>query len=357
MKRRRKHRVKPLRYYVRHIRRKGTLIVHLLPWITAAGLASGIVVHTFGGDIVDTYNQWKLENQMIRQHDDADDLFEEEEVIQVDNSVTQPAMEAVTEEIEEEQESLMDNIAPSKVYAADVDPEPVIYPEETSSELLDSGYEFLDIDFDSLKEQNEDVIGWIEIPGTKVNYVVVQGDDNEYYLDHNLDGGKSSNGTIFIDSRVDLNLGDDSSSVQNCPIGFYGHHMRSGKMFKTVCYYKQQSYLDSHPFAVYYSPEGVYKLDFFADGYFQGDSDEGLFTNQLYDENQFKDFMSNIISNSKISNPDVNVEYGDKVGYLVTCTYEQDNLRYALWYKASKQYTNEIDKQNDMGNVLALSRN
>ena len=76
----------------------------------------------------------------------------------------------------------------------------------------------------------------------------------------------------------------------------------------------------------------------------------------MYDESQFDSFINNIVSNSKISNPDVNVNYGDKIGYLVTCTYEQDNLRYALWYKASKQYTNEIDRQNDNNNVLALQK-
>jgi len=329
--------------------RMGYIAINLLPCITVLGIGAGVVLHTFGAEIRDSYNQWKLESQMLKGNDDAEDQIEEleEDTISVeynsDLNISSNISEATSTDVEEtEEEPIVE--------------EPVIYPEVTSSELLDSGYEFLDIDFDSLKEQNEDVIGWIEIPGTKVNYVVVQGGDNEYYLHHDINGGNSSNGTIFIDSRVDLNLGDDSSSIQYSPIGFYGHHMRSGKMFKAVCNYKQQSYLDNHPFAVYYSPEGVYKLDFFADQYVPGDSDENLYTNQLYDESQFDSFMDNIISNSKISNPDVQVNYGDKVGYLVTCTYEQDNLRYALWYKASKQYTKEIDRQNEYVNVLELTK-
>ena len=329
----------------------GAIAINLLPYITVIGLGAGFAVYSGGGEILDDINQWKLEHFTNRSSSESDELFEvmdsnTEEVIKVENdlSTTEPI---VVESSNQEEE----------IIEEPVEEEPIIYPEVTSSELLDSGYEFLDIDFDSLKEQCEDVIGWIEIPGTKVNYVVVQGGDNDYYLHHDINGNNSSNGTIFIDSRVDLNLGDDSSSIQYSPIGFYGHHMRSGKMFKTVCNYKQQSYLDSHPFAVYYSPEGVYKLDFFADQYVPGDSDEGLFTNQLYDESQFYPFIDNVINNSKISNPDVQVNYGDKVGYLVTCTYEQDNLRYALWYKASKQYTNEIDRQNDKGNALMLSKN
>ena len=347
MKRRRRRRP-----YLRSRKRKfglGAIAINLLPYITVLGLGAGFAVYSGGGEIIDDINQWKLEHFVNRSSSKADEEFIEthsnsEEVIEVENEyATHPAI-SIEDSYQEE------------IIEEPVEEEPIIYPEVTSSELLDSGYEFLDIDFDSLKEQCEDVIGWIEIPGTKVNYVVVQGGDNDYYLHHDINGNNSSNGTIFIDWRVDLNLGDDSSSIQYSPIGFYGHHMRSGKMFKTVCNYKQQSYLDNHPFAVYYSPEGVYKLDFFADQYVPGDSDEGLFTNQLYDESQFNSFISNIVSNSKISNPDVNVNYGDKIGYLVTCTYEQDNLRYALWYKASKQYTNEIDRQNDNSNVLALQK-
>ncbi len=347
MKRRKVH----SRLYRRRVRKFGTVVINLLPFVTIAGLGAGIVVHSFGDDVLDTYNQWKMEHEIVRTHNDdelagisdgSSNEIDSDTSVDVINDYLEDEIEEVTEE-ETVEEPIVE--------------EPVIYPEVTSSELLDSGYEFLDIDFDSLKEQNADVTGWIEIPGTNVNYVVVQGDDNDYYLHHSVDGRNSSNGTIFIDSRVDLSLGDDSSSVQISPIGFYGHHMKSGKMFKVICNYKKQSYLDAHPFAVYYSPEGVYKLDFFADQYVPGDCDEGLFSNQLFDENEFDSFLTNIVNKSSISNPDVQVSYGDKIGYLVTCTYEQDNLRYAVWYKASKQYTNEIDKQNDMDNAMTLSLN
>jgi sortase B len=340
----------------------GAIFINLLPCITALGIGGAVVCKTFGADILDSYNNWKLEHQFVSGNESTFDLPDmptwddikalfgdkeeniakepEEDIIDLDSSSTACSSDYV-EELPEVEEEIVEE-----------EPEPVITPEYTSSELLDSGYEFLDIDFDGLKEQNEDIVGWIDVPGTTISYPVVQGDDNEYYLHHDLNGNNSANGTIFIDSRVDLGLGDDSSTVQGMPIGFYGHHMRSGKMFQQLMKFKQDGFVESNPYAVYYSPEGVYKLEFFGDQYVAGDSDEGLFTNQLFDEKQFNDFTNNIIDNSSFQT-DVIPEMGDKIGYLVTCTYERDNLRYAVWYRAVKQYTNEIDKP--YVNVLTLS--
>ena len=343
----------------------GVIFINLLPTIAVLGIGGAVVCKTFGADILDSLNEWKLEHQFVGGHettfelpemptwDDIKDFLGMKEE-NVAHEPTQDVMDLNlnpstidVEPIEEQTEEIVEE---------EIEPEPIIYPEYTSSELLDSGYEFLDIDFDGLKEQNEDIVGWIDVPGTTISYPVVQGEDNEFYLHHDLNGNNSANGTIFIDSRVDLGLGDDSSNVQNMPIGFYGHHMRSGKMFQQLMKFKQNGFVDQNPFAVYYSPEGVYKLEFFGDQYVPGDSDERLYTNQLFDESQFVDFTNNILDNSSFRT-DVTPEPGDKIGYLITCTYEQNNLRYAVWYRAVKQYTNEIDIQNDVEDNKSLTLN
>ncbi|MFQ8840004.1 MAG: class B sortase [Clostridium fessum] len=88
----------------------------------------------------------------------------------------------------------------------------------------------------------------IQIPGTQINYPVVQGKDNDYYLHRDLNGQKSTAGTIFLDyaDRADF------SSLHNV---LYGHHMKNGSMFKDISRYKDQGYFDQHSEIILYTPE------------------------------------------------------------------------------------------------------
>lgn len=360
----------------------GTIFINLLPYMALLGASGFVLCKTCGVDVVESFNQWKIQNEYINDDDkfidlpdmptwdDVKDFFGVDE--QPEDTASQevtsgfdglpievtPIEEAQEQEVEEEE-------------IIEEEPEPVIYPEYTSSELLDSGYEFLDIDFDGLKAQNPDVVGWIQVPGTKINYPVVQGsgpdnDDPDYYLHHDLNGNTSSYGAIYIDPCIDLGLGDNSSTVQISPIGIYGHHMKANRsewMFRELCnYYQVAGYLDTHPYAIYYNEDGAYKLTFFADTKLvkkEGEdtvSNEGVFTNQLFDESSYVDFVNGILNNSTL-NTDIVPTYGDKIGYLSTCAYSSDCERYVLWYKAEKQYTNEIDKENSVEVAKTLTLN
>ena len=86
------------------------------------------------------------------------------------------------------------------------------------------------VDWDYLKSVNPDVIAWVYLPGTNINYPVVQGDDNEVYLnmDFNQQNGFSARcGTIFLDCENDPGFKDDNSLL-------YGHHMNDGSMFAAI---------------------------------------------------------------------------------------------------------------------------
>ena len=88
---------------------------------------------------------------------------------------------------------------------------------------------------ESLLADNPDTAGWIKVDGTSINNVVVQTEDNSYYLDRNFNGNKSQPGTVFADYRCVVN---DYNSKQSDNIILYGHNQADGTMFGTLNKYK-----------------------------------------------------------------------------------------------------------------------
>ena len=95
------------------------------------------------------------------------------------------------------------------------------------------------VDFNSLKGINPDVMAWIYIPGTHVNYPVVQGSDNEYYLNRLFTGKWNSAGAIFMDYRNEADLTDPHTII-------YGHQMNNKTMFNDLRHYADQSFYEEH---------------------------------------------------------------------------------------------------------------
>lgn len=86
---------------------------------------------------------------------------------------------------------------------------------------------FMEVNFDELLKKNSDTVGWIKIDGTKVNYPVVQSDDNNYYLNHSFKKTSNIAGWVYADYRVDFkNFGKNTI--------IYGHNMNNKTMFGSV---------------------------------------------------------------------------------------------------------------------------
>lgn len=92
----------------------------------------------------------------------------------------------------------------------------------------------------SYKAQNKDFVAWLKIPGTKIDYPVVQSDNIDYYLTHTFEGTKSSLGTLFSLGNADYSGGRN--------IAIYGHHITGSgeKMFKPLLNYKDKSFWNDH---------------------------------------------------------------------------------------------------------------
>lgn len=145
-------------------------------------------------------------------------------------------------------------------------PEPV--PEEAPSEeeiapeeqpvYVDPYADALrNMDFSALREVNSDVLGWILIPGTAVSYPVVQGTDNDYYLNHTWKKWTSVVGSIFLECQNSRDLSDFNTII-------YGHRMNNGSMFASLKNYKKQSWWSDHPCVYITDDSGSHKYEIFA---------------------------------------------------------------------------------------------
>ena len=92
---------------------------------------------------------------------------------------------------------------------------------------MDSNNEEYKIDFAKLKQKNSDAIAWIKVNGTDIDFPVVKGTDNSYYLTHNFDKEKNKAGWIFADYRNKFD-GTDKNII------IYGHNMKNGSMFASL---------------------------------------------------------------------------------------------------------------------------
>ena len=116
---------------------------------------------------------------------------------------------------------------------------------------------FPSVNFQGLRDINSDIVGWIIFEDTAINYPIVHGEDNSYYLKHLFTGEYSVAGCPFLDCNNAMEFSDRNSVV-------YGHHMRDETMFTSIADYKKQDYYDSHPQAILLTPTKNYRIDLFA---------------------------------------------------------------------------------------------
>lgn len=175
------------------------------------------------------------------------------------------------------------------------------------------------IDFASLQQVNQDVVAWIYIEGTEISYPVVQGADNDYYLNHMFDKTYNSSGCIFLDA----NGSSDFSSFNNV---LHGHHMKNGSMFAGLVDYKEQSYYDEHPIGLLMTPEQNYVIQFFS-GYVSK-SDGNAWDNH-FSSVEFQNWLDYVSMKSWFRS-DILPTVEDRILTLSTCSYEFDDARYVL---------------------------
>lgn len=170
------------------------------------------------------------------------------------------------------------------------------------------------IDFNALKKESDDIVGWIYVPGTRINYVVAQGETNNTYLRHLPNGEYSENGTIFMD------MDGTAPGMVDQQTTLYGHHMNDGAMFEPIDASMDQKVFDMFKKVYYITPEMTYVLKPMFTMQVQDDYVDARRTN-FDSEKAFTQYLQASLAQAKASAKDAaaEVEKADKVLTLVTC--------------------------------------
>jgi len=113
------------------------------------------------------------------------------------------------------------------------------------------------VDFEALLRTNEEVVAWLRIPDTNIDFPVMKARDNKYYLSHDFEKNYAITGGVFLDYRNAGDFSDDFSVI-------YGHRMSSGRMFSDVGRFENRAFFESHQLTALYVPGQKYEIRFVA---------------------------------------------------------------------------------------------
>ena len=187
---------------------------------------------------------------------------------------------------------------------------------------MDSNNEEYKIDFAKLKQKNSDAIAWIKVNGTDIDFPVVKGTDNSYYLTHNFDKEKNKAGWIFADYRNKFD-GTDKNII------IYGHNMKNGSMFASLKdVIKEEWYNnENNKYIALITENENCKYQVFS--VYQIETEEYYLQTNI---SNFKEFVEKIKGRSK-KKFNVDIKETDSILTLSTCA---DNTKYRVVLHAVK---------------------
>ena len=195
----------------------------------------------------------------------------------------------------------------------------------------------MDIDFDSLRSINTDVIGWIYVEALDgVSYPVVRGTDNDQYLQMTYEKNYNFAGTIFIDY-------ENKADFSDCNTLVYGHNMKNGSMFGQLKNFsKDDSAYNKSKYFWIFTPEKNYRYEIISAYTTAVNSD--TYTLFKGPGQEFVDYMNKIVSYSDIKTTPGELGVEDKIVTLSTCT-GNESTRYVV--QGKRVDTLDVVKKTD----------
>lgn len=184
------------------------------------------------------------------------------------------------------------------------------------------------LQLEELQKENSEIIGWLEIEGTNINYPVLQGKDNEFYMKNNYKKEKSKNGSIFLDKSYNWDI--PSSNLL-----LYGHNNKNGTMFQELLKYKKEDFYKEHTKIKFTTnkEDSVYEIMsvFYSRVYYK--NEKNVFRYYYFvnaeNEQEYNDFVNNA-KKASIYDTGITAEYGEQLLTLSTCEYSQEDGRFVV---------------------------
>lgn len=181
------------------------------------------------------------------------------------------------------------------------------------------------IKLEDLHSQNEDIVAWIEIPDTNINYPVLHTDNNDFYLNHDYQKKYSARGSIFLDKDVDINLPSTNFLM-------YGHRNKNGTMFEDLLKFKDEEFYKNHKTIKFITLAEDIEYEilavFYSKIYYK--SDKNVFRYYYFvnadTEEEYKEFVDNA-KKASIYDTGVDASFGEQLITLSTCNYHTDDRK------------------------------
>lgn len=183
-------------------------------------------------------------------------------------------------------------------------------------------------EYAELYEQNGDIVGWITIPDTKINYPVMQSPDNpNFYLKHGFDKGYTDYGCPYVSEECDVNKPSDNLII-------YGHNMKNGSMFSALNQFKSKDFWEKHRtvyFNTLYEKQTYEIVAVFKTVVYTDSADEFRYYRfvDAKTPEPFDEYISEVKARA-FYDTGVFAKYGDKLITLSTCEYSNKNGRLVL---------------------------
>lgn len=192
---------------------------------------------------------------------------------------------------------------------------------------IESGEELPDnpINFKELKKKNEDIYAWITIENTQVDYPIVQAyeEDDDFYLDHNINRKYDINGSIYTERANSLDFSDPNTLI-------YGHNMLDGSMFQNLHKFRSKKFFDENKYIFIYTEGHILKYEIFAA--YKSDNRHILNSYDFSKKEVFKEYLKTAQNpkSLEVNKRDLNLDENDKIITLSTCIGNETEHRYLV---------------------------